>query len=137
MNLQFDPNFRNFTFFFFFFFFFFSLVYYYVSPLYKTKERLWMWQPPSVHCWAFPCDPTATSFNSPCTGRIRLLRDWLFLYCWFFQFVFCCCFLYCCFLLVINPFLFDLLLGKKLRPDQWVVDVNVILTFGSRRKSHS
>jgi hypothetical protein len=34
--------------------------------------------PPSVHCRAFPCNPTATSFNAPCTGPIRLLRDWLF-----------------------------------------------------------
>jgi hypothetical protein len=34
--------------------------------------------PPSVHCRAFPCDPSATSFNAPYTGRIRLLRDWLF-----------------------------------------------------------
>jgi hypothetical protein len=34
--------------------------------------------PPSVHCRAFPCDPTATSSNAPCTGRFRLLRNWLF-----------------------------------------------------------
>jgi hypothetical protein len=47
----------------------------------------------------------------------------------FFSLYFVVVSLYCCFLLVINPFLFDMLLGKKLRPDLWVVDVNVILVF--------
>jgi hypothetical protein len=54
----------------------------------------------------------------------------------FFSLYFVVVSLYCYFLLVINPLLFDMLLGKKLRPDLWVVDVNIILAFGSRRKSH-
>jgi hypothetical protein len=40
-----------------------------------------------------------------------------------------------CFLLVISPISIGLLLGVMLGPDLWVVDVNIILAFGSRRTS--
>jgi hypothetical protein len=52
----------------------------------------------------------------------------------FFFFVFFCIFL---FLLVISLVSISLLWGVMLGPDLWVVDVNVILAFGSRRTSVS
>jgi hypothetical protein len=56
-----------------FVFLFFFLVFSGALPIFSVLDL-----PPSVHCRAFPCDPTATSFNTPCTGPIWLLRDWLF-----------------------------------------------------------
>jgi hypothetical protein len=79
--------------------------------------------PYSIHCRAFFRAPPRRASNAPFSVWRLLARD---------RFYFP---VFLLFLLVISLVSINLLWGVMLDPDLWVVDVNVILAFGSRRTS--
>jgi hypothetical protein len=91
--------------------------------------------PLSVHCRAFPCNPTTTSPQHPLHWLASAYTRLAFsLYYWFFLVVFCCFFPV--FFFSCNKSCLDwLALCVMLGSDLWVMDVNIILAFGLRRTS--
>jgi hypothetical protein len=82
--------------------------------------------PLSIHCRVFFCAPTRRASNASFSVQDLFARDQcLFPYIFIIS------------LLVISHVSIGLLLGVMLGPNLWVVDVSVILAFGSRRISVS